>query len=272
LTGEVHAITLQLDGKLLVGGDFAGTIWLWLNYLTRLNNDGSRDATFNSGANGSVLAIALQPDGKALIGGDFTSYYGTPRNGIARLVGKSITPNGAYDGWILESSETSGKGGTMNSTASTFYLGDNAKKKQYRAILSFDTSGLPDTAVITRVTLKIKLKATVGTSPFTTHGNLLVDIKKGAFGNNNALQLTDFQAAASRNQVGTIKNTPSSGWYSSNLNSVAFTYINKTGLTQFRLRFAKDDDNDSIADYLKFYSGNAGSTYRPQLIVEYHVP
>jgi hypothetical protein len=56
------------------------------------------------------------------------------------------------------------------------------------------------------------------------------------------------------------------------LGSAAFTHIDKTGLTQFRLRFRRDDDNDSSADYLKLFSGNAPANRRPQLIIEYYVP
>jgi hypothetical protein len=50
------------------------------------------------------------------------------------------------------------------------------------------------------------------------------------------------------------------------------TYINTSGVMQFRLCFAKDDNNDKGADYLKIFSGNAGAANRPQLIIEYHVP
>jgi hypothetical protein len=42
---------------------------------------------------------------------------------------------------------------------------------------------------------------------------------------------------------------------------------------QFRLRFATDDNNDNAADYMKFYSGNYGTTtLRPTLIIEYYIP
>jgi len=182
---------------------------------------------------------------------------------------------GSLDGWVLESSETSNEGGAMNNAATVFHLGDDVSNRQYRAILSFNTSGLPDDAVITKVMLKIKKQGLVGTDPFTTHGNILVDVRKGAFGGNNALQLTDFQAAASKDDAGTIKNTPSSGWYSVSFNSSAFPYIyiNLTGVTQFRLRFALDDNNDDGADYLKFYSGNYSSvSLRPLLVIQYYVP
>lgn len=50
-------------------------------------------------------------------------------------------------------------------------------------------------------------------------------------------------------------------------------YINKTGTTQFRLRFKLDDDNDNLADYMKFFSGNyTTSTSCPLLIIQYYVP
>lgn len=112
-----------------------------------------------------------------------------------------------------------------------------------------------------------------GTNPFTTHGKVAVDIKKGAFSGNNALQLNDFKAGASKNAAGVIKNNPVSNWYSVLFGSGNFTYIHKTGVTQMRLRFQKDDNDDNGADYMKFYSGNyATSADRPQLIVKYYVP
>ncbi len=180
---------------------------------------------------------------------------------------------GSNDGWVLESGENSSKGGTLNKTAATFRLGDDAADKQYRSILSFNTAPLPDTAVITKVTLKIKKQGQVGTNPFATHGRLDVDIRTGVFGGNSALQVGDFQAAASKNAVGSIPNTPASGWYKKVWNGTIFAYINKIGLTQFRLRFATGDNDDLGADYISFFSGNYGTAAaRPTLIIEYYVP
>ncbi|MGE5250941.1 MAG: hypothetical protein ACM3QS_12115, partial [Bacteroidota bacterium] len=110
-------------------------------------------------------------------------------------------------------------------------------------------------------------------NPFATLGNILVDVRKGAFSNNAALVLTDFQAAASKPAVMTITNNPVSGWYSKAMAAANFVYINKVGLTQFRLRFALDDNDDMSPDYLKFYSGNyATAVYRPTLIITYYAP
>ena len=182
--------------------------------------------------------------------------------------------DGAQDGWILESTETSGTGGTLNSIATTLRLGDDTLNKQYRSILSFNTSSLPNNAVITKVTLKVKYQGiTGGGTPITTFQGIMVDIKKGFFGTAD-LQASDFQTAASKSS-GAFKPTPVSNWYSLNLTS-SKANINKFttngGLTQIRLRFQLDDDNNAVANYLSLYSGDAGSASKPQLIIEYYTP
>jgi hypothetical protein len=112
----------------------------------------------------------------------------------------------------------------------------------------------------------------VGTNPFTILGGLKVDMHNPFFGANAGLVIGDFQAAAGKSAVATFGATPASNWYSALLNATGRAYVNKIGVTQFRLRFAKDDNNDNGADYMKFYSGNAGAASRPQLIIEYYVP
>ena len=179
---------------------------------------------------------------------------------------------GAQDGWILESSETSTRGGTMNAAGAYLIAGDDAQDKQYRSILSFDTRTLPDNAVVTQVVLKTRPAGLVGVNPFTTHGRLVADVRKGPFSGVTALQLQDFQAFACKNTAITIAKVLSSNWYSGAMAAANYSCINSTGITQFRLRFAKGDNDDLGADYLRFYSGNAESSYRPRLIITYHMP
>ena len=63
------------------------------------------------------------------------------------------------------------------------------------------------------------------------------------------------------------------GVYAGALPSTNLAYINKVGLTQFLLRFTKDDNNDSISNYVRFYSGNATlASNRPVLSVKYYMP
>jgi hypothetical protein len=218
----------------------------------------------------SSIPIAKDQRGAARVTGancDIGAYEYVPA-----LLLKSI---GAKDGWGLESSETSAVGGTLNGDSPTFRLGDNEARKQYRGILSFDSGpALPDTAVITKVTLMVKQQSVVGGgNPVNFFQGFVVDIRKGAFGT-SALQVSDFQANANKS-YGPTKLSAVGGWYSFNLTS-AKPYINKLatggGLTQIRLRFNLDDNNNAVANFLSLFSGNAGMASRPQLIVEYYVP
>ncbi|MBI5387363.1 MAG: trypsin-like serine protease [Verrucomicrobia bacterium] len=90
----VYAITLQPDGRILVGGSFNKFNGITRPNLVRLTTNGTVDVTFStgSGLDGTVFAIAMQDDGKILIGGEFTRVNGTNRFRIARLL-----PNGALD-------------------------------------------------------------------------------------------------------------------------------------------------------------------------------
>jgi hypothetical protein len=176
------------------------------------------------------------------------------------------------DGHVLESGENTNVGGSILAAGTTFHLGDDAAKKQYIAILHFDTSTLPNTAIITSATLKIKKYATVGTDPFTILGNLTVDMRTPSFGA-DLLSINDFQILAGRSAVATFGTVPVSNWYSAVLNGSGRNYTSKTTTTQFRLRFATDDNNNLVADYMRFYSGDHGnSAVWPQFIVEYYVP
>lgn len=187
----------------------------------------------------------------------------------------TFTSIAAQDGWILESSELSNMGGWMNSKGKFFQLGDDASKRQYRAILSFDTSTLPVGATIQSVTLRIRsYGAVVGKKNlFSILGNLLVDIRTGAFGGSPALQLKDFNAPASATKVAIFSKTPQARWYTATFNATGMSRINRTGLSQLRVRFAKDDNNDLVANYLRFLSGNAPSSgNKPQLVITYTQP
>lgn len=91
---SVNDCVVQPDGKIIVGGKFTSTDGVTTNAITRLNNDGTLDPTFNAGGNGalfglqgvnSVDKIKIQPDGKIVILGNFGAYNGVARKNIARL-------------------------------------------------------------------------------------------------------------------------------------------------------------------------------------------
>jgi uncharacterized delta-60 repeat protein len=71
--GYVDAITIQMDGKIVIGGGFNTINGISRNGLARLNTNGSLDASFNPGTEliGGVWIMLMQSDNKILIGGDF---------------------------------------------------------------------------------------------------------------------------------------------------------------------------------------------------------
>jgi hypothetical protein len=239
-------------------------------------NTGSGDGTIQLDVidNDNIIDSRGSPLGGVGAGnGNFTS-------GETYTISKTITASmtvtfkstASYDGWMLESGENTSTGGQIDKSATVVNLGDNAKDKQYRSILSFNTNSLPDNAIITSVQLKIKRQGLVGTDPFVTHGLLLLEMTNGAFSSSAVLQVGDFSAAASQGITKDQISALTSSWYAAMLSQTNLGFINKYGVTQFRIRFSKDDNDDLGADYMKFYSGNSISTSRPQLIVIYYVP
>jgi hypothetical protein len=178
------------------------------------------------------------------------------------------------DGWVLESNETSNAGGSSNGTASdasALRVGDNNQDRQYKTVVSFDTSSIPDGATILSATLRLRRGSLTGTSPFTTHGACQVDIQTGGFGGSTALASGDFQAAATAVGVATLSNAlANNDWSEGLLNALGLAAVNKTGATQLRAYFPLDDDDDRANDFMGYFSGNdANPDNRPQLVITY---
>lgn len=94
--GTVRAISLQTDGKIIIGGDFTTVNGQTVNRLARINNDGTLDTSFAAnllgGVNGSVDAIGIQPDARIVVAGQFNQASSLNRNNITRL-----NPDGTVD-------------------------------------------------------------------------------------------------------------------------------------------------------------------------------
>ena len=286
-TEQLKNIIIQPDGKLIVGLDtFDGSHYHFL--LTRFNSNGSPDTSFGTAgevttafgtSDDHLHSVILQSDGKIIAAGS-TSNGTNTGIALARYVVANVNSvtatfisEGANDGTILESYQNSGVGGTQNRFATTISVGDDPGNRQYRSILSFHTQSIPDNAIITAAQLMIRYQGVVGTDPFPTFGNLLVDIHSGYFGNSIGLELADFSAPASPSTFQEHLSPMPYNWYGTNLSTASnLELINKAGWTQFRLRFALPSNKNNISDYDKFYSGNGPTGSQPQLIVTYYVP
>ncbi len=185
----------------------------------------------------------------------------------------TFTSTASEDGRLWESTETSNVGGGGNSTDNTtasLRVGDFSDDTQYKTLVSFDTSSIPDTATIQSATLRLKRGTVSGTSPFSTHGTCTVDIRNGGFGGWTAFAAGDFEAAATASGVASMSNATTDGTFSTGtLNASGLSAINKTGVTQLKVYFTTDDNDDLGTDYMGFYSGEAAAGNRPELVVTY---
>src|SRR5262245_46492679 len=164
----------------------------------------------------------------------------------------TLTSVAAQDGWVLESSETSNAGGSLDATAATtsaLRVGDDNKDKQYKAVVSFDTSAIPDGATILSATLRLLRGTVSGTNPFSTHGTCWVDVQTGGLSGSTTLQTGDFQAAATAVQAASLSNAASNGtWSTGSLNAAGLAAIDKAGTTQLRVYFNLDDNDDTRSE------------------------
>jgi len=269
------------DFALTTGSGITGSSVASVTPLT----DSTYNISVNTGSgNGTIRLDVVDDDsiidagGNPLGGmgagnGNFTSGEAyTISKTVTTLITTTFTSTASYDGWILESGENTNVGKKVDKSSTTFYLGDDAKDRQYRSILSFNTISIPDNAIMVSAQVQIKKQGLVGTSPFNTHGMLLLDVINGVFGGSATLQSGDFSAptnpGSNQNQFTALTST----WYASTLDGTNLAFVNKYGITQFRLFFSLDDNDDMSADYMKFYSGESTSANRPKLIVTYYVP
>jgi hypothetical protein len=188
----------------------------------------------------------------------------------------TLTSIASEDGFVTESAQDSGVGGTVSSTSTTMRLGDDSSNRAHRMFLSFDTSSIPDNATIVEATLGItrsgnptgSIPIGVANSPW---GDLLVDIATPGFGA-SGLSSSDFQAPATKEAVSKIAWPAYSNGMTiySRLEDADEGLINRTGKTQFRIRYQNDDDNDGSADYMPYATGNnSNASQRPTLTIRY---
>jgi uncharacterized delta-60 repeat protein len=95
----VQVIALQANGKVLIGGKFTKINGVPRRNIARLEPDGRFDTSFDAGAGPAssfdtvsymVSAMTLLKDGHILVAGPFQTFSGTPRGGMAKLLGDPL--------------------------------------------------------------------------------------------------------------------------------------------------------------------------------------
>ena len=195
-------------------------------------------------------------------------------SGLAAPVTLTLTSHPTEDGWIRERNENANYGWRFNATNSgsaALRVGDDKKDRQWKSVVSFDTSVLPAGAQLISAELRLQRGKLVGSDPFATHGGLNVDLTTPGFSGSPTLQTSDFEATATVVSVTSLSPATANGdWSSGLLSAAGLAAIDTAGTTQFRLAFDVDDDDDRIADYLGYHSSRSGNASKhPQLVVTY---
>jgi uncharacterized delta-60 repeat protein len=98
----VLTLSLQSDGKIIAGGQFATLNSNTRNRLVRLNSDGTEDTAFytnlGTGFVNSVFTTKIQINGKIVVGGNLTLLNGNTRNRLVRLNSDGTEDTAFYTG------------------------------------------------------------------------------------------------------------------------------------------------------------------------------
>ena len=94
--GQVNALVIQPDGKVVIGGSFSAVNGTPRWNIARLNADGTVDKEFanttKAGVEGEIFALTLQPDGHIVAGGSFTQSGKSESRNLVRY-----KPDGTVD-------------------------------------------------------------------------------------------------------------------------------------------------------------------------------
>jgi pimeloyl-ACP methyl ester carboxylesterase len=168
--------------------------------------------------------------------------------------------NAEKDGYVKANADGSG---AFVGTFSNLAVGSSWDNKDNRAILHFDTASLPDNAVITRAYLEIKYNSKSGDA--WSGGRIMeVDVQKGYFGSSYATRADDWGAKATAEGVAHIDKFTADVGQSSEFSQAGMEAINRTGVTQIRLRMSPSHASPNNCIFIK------GGT-DAKLFIEYSV-
>ncbi|NHZ72265.1 MAG: hypothetical protein GWP17_04165, partial [Aquificales bacterium] len=176
----------------------------------------------------------------------------------------------AEDGYVMED-QALGRAPIADGIFLQIGEGDS-NSRQIKAFLSFDTSDIPDDAIILSARIQLRRSNVfgqpdnLGVIHFDTAPN-------NGFNNNWGLESEDFSASASNTNISSISNLYSGEWLEAGLSETGMQAVNLKGRTQFRLYFTLPNNGDNVEDRISFYAGNAeDSSLHPQLILDYERP
>lgn len=245
----IERVEFLLDGALL-GSDASapyGVVW---NSATA--TDGAHAlaarAVDLAGNTGTSAAVNVTVSGGSGGGGTVTT---------------SFANENANDGYVKAfAGGGSPAVGTLESSLG-LAIGRGTDGKFNRALLSFDTSSLPDGATVLSATLTVTYRSASGDPWGNPAGNrLTIDARSGCFGA-CTIETADWGAAATAAAVADIPPFSGGTATSALFSAAGLAAVNRSGRTQLRLRFAADQ---SATHYLWIGNGTSATltvTYRP---------
>ena len=181
-----------------------------------------------------------------------------------------FTAGNSSDFWVQECSGIRGERCLINTDETSLVVGKGLGGKQYRSILAFDTSGLPEQATITSVKLKLKMTGITGFN-FANHQNKLVLDLCTSRGQEAARHLTIelSNGLACIDDVGNFEENSNDGWYTVDLHQDAIHSFDLRGITRFRLRISNVENMRTERVYTLFDRGVSDPSNGPVLLVRY---
>lgn len=161
-----------------------------------------------------------------------------------------------FDGWV-DADNTTGTGSVL--------VGKRNTSTDTRGIFSFNTEFIPDNKIIKRASVFFKLKTIKKAYPLgvTFPQNFTLDIKTGSYGI-AAIEASDYGSASTATDIACFAGRLIGNDYAlrADILDDALKYINKSGITQFKL--STDDDN-----LLTFFNGDTTAFEGPYLDIYY---
>jgi hypothetical protein len=101
--------------------------------------------------------------------------------------------------------------------------------RQFKGVVSFDTSAISDNAVIVSATVRLRRAGVFGSYPFQTHGTCRIEVG-AVFGSSVDLQPSDFEAPAAVMGAGVLGAAAANGqWSEGSLAASGLGAINRQG-------------------------------------------
>ncbi len=204
---------------------------------------------------GAHRLLAKAYDAATNVGSDDDTSV-TVSNGTGGSTSATFASRSADDGYVKANAD--GTSPTIGQYESSYgvAIGRGSDGQNNRTLLSFDTSSVPDGATVTGAYLTLSYNSGSGDPWASPTGNrLLLDVQTGCFGGCTT-EATDWGATASVAGAAEVVKFTTGSQSSSGLSAAGLSAVNRTGLTQLRLRFASQP---TATAYL-FVKSGAGAT------------